>query len=106
MEPTQIPVNGINDATRTILYNELCDAMVEGLKANLLEDQQAQDSAQHILRLEQIHTYQELVSFLEELSGKWPAYKAVYLMVKEVESKVADETVINQVLSEIKRYEQ
>ncbi len=105
MEPTQIQVNGVTDATRTILYNELCDTMVEGLKAHILEEASAQDSAQFILRLDSINTYQELVSFLEELSEKWPAYKAVYLMIKEVETKVADETVMNKLLTEIKKYE-
>lgn len=105
MEPTTIQVSGVTDATRTILYNELCDAMVEGLKTHLLEEVSAQDSAQFILRLDNINTYKELVVFLEELSSRWPAYKAVSLMVKEIETKVADEKVMNKVIEEIKKYE-
>jgi len=105
MEPTTIQVNGVTDATRTILYNELCDAMVEGIKAHILEYESAQDSAKYILQLESITSYSQLMAFLETLSEKWPAYKAVFMLVKEVETKVADETVINKVLSEIKQFE-
>ena len=105
MEPTTIQVNGVTDATRTILYNELCDAMIEGLKAHILEYESAQDSARYILQLDNISKYSELMTFLEELSQKWPAYNAVYLLVKQVETKVADETTINKVLSEIKTFQ-
>lgn len=105
MEPTTIQVNGVTDATRTILYNELCDAMVEGLKTHLLQEDSAQLSAQYMLQLENIKTYKELMTFLEELSNKWPAYKAVYILVKEVETKVADQTTMDKVLTEIKKYQ-
>lgn len=105
MEPTTIKVNGVTDATRTILYDELCDAMVEGLKTHLLQEESAQVSAQYMLQLDNITTYQELMSFLEELSNKWPAYKVVYLLVKEVETKVADEKTMDKVLTEIKKYQ-
>ena len=62
-------------------------------------------SAQYMLQLENIKTYKELMTFLEELSNKWPAYKAVYILVKEVETKVADQTTMDKVLTEIKKYQ-
>lgn len=103
-EPVQIRVNPISDAARTVLYNELCEAMIEGLKAHVMKYETAQDSAKYILQLENIKTYPELMKFLEELSEKWPAYRAVYFLVKEVETKVADETVMGKLMDELKKY--
>jgi len=105
MEPTQITVNPISDAARTILYNELCAAMIEGLKAHSIQYESAQESAKTILQLDSIKTYPELLTFLEEVSEKWPVYKPVYFLVKEVEAKVADEAILSKVVDEIKKFQ-
>lgn len=105
MDPNNIPTHPLSDSARKILYNELCQAMIDGLKASLMEFEAAQDSAGFILeKLDPIKTYPELVGFLEELSAKWPSYKPVYFMVKEIETKVSDEHMIGKVLGELKSF--
>ena len=102
MDPVKITTNPVTDTARSILYDELCQAMVDGLKASALAYDSAQDSAEFILsHLDSIKTYPELVMFLDELSSKWPSYKAVQFLIKEIETKVGDEALMHRVLTEL-----
>lgn len=100
----RIPVNPVSDAARMVLYNELCEAMIEGLKSHIMQYETAQDSAEEILKLDGIKTYPELLVFLGTLSEKWPAYRPVYFLVKEVETKVKDEALMKNVINELKSF--
>ncbi len=106
MDPNRIPVNPVSEAARNVLYNELCQAMIDGLKSHIIQYESAQNSAEYILKLDEIRNYPELLAFLNELAEKWPVYRPVYFLVKEVETKVKDETLMNNVMNELKSFNQ
>ena len=87
----------ITEDTKNSIYNQLADAMIAALETNTLSHDDSQISSKYILdNLDNAKTHGELLTFLEEASNKWPAYKGVYLAFEEQKTKTEDSTQLEE----------
>ena len=92
----------ITEVDKNNVYNSLADALIKGLENNSLTVEESQLSSQYILSgLETISTKEQLISFLEDISTRWPAYKETFIMVKEQELNQKDTQQIKEVQKEL-----
>lgn len=97
----------ISEEAKNIIYTQLADAMLEGLETNVLSGKDSETSAQYVLeRLEAVTTQEELLSFLEEVSDRWPTYKNVYLSAKEDAMQARDNLQILETEKQLQSIQQ
>jgi len=84
------------------MYNLLVDTLLAGLETGSASHEDAQESSGFILdNLEKITNHQELLSFLETISDRWPVYHDVLLKVKEEHQTNQDQQKIEEAREQI-----
>ncbi len=93
----------VTEEEKNSIYTRLADAMLEGLEANALTDEDSQTSAQFILeQLEVLSTRKDLMDFLNKLSTLWPVYKSFYSELQAEEAKKQDNVQLQQAQEQIR----
>jgi hypothetical protein len=95
----------ISDATLMLtkeqkdpIYDELYDAMIEGLDNGTLTVEASENSAEYIYdKLDKVTNQAELFEFLEKVSTLWDAYKSVYLKHKGSNLQNQDDDNLSEV---------
>lgn len=92
----------ITEESRKKIYDQLANAMIEGMEKGELNDEESKKSAQCILEnLDDLETEEELIEFLQELSDNWPSYKSTYdnikMQTKAKNNQKHDETQIREI---------
>lgn len=79
------------------LYNDLLGATLGAIETNTLSFEEGQEVSIFVLaNLEPISSKEALLSFLDELTKKWPVFNNACLSYKESASKIADQQEITQ----------
>lgn len=87
----------ISDEARDKIYTQIADTMIEGLEAGTLSADESQQSSQYILdRLDDVHTFQEAVELLKDVSERWPAYRNALSVIEKEGSEKQDEAKIQK----------
>lgn len=79
------------------IYSRLRDALIVGLQNGTIVDEEGQKSAEFVLTLDTVKTQEELLTFLQNLSTRWPAYETVYIELKTEEEKKKDQEKISTI---------
>lgn len=84
-------------------YEQLKEAMVNGLVKKDLSEEQAGESARYIsFHLGEVESPEELTLFLDDLSDRWNIYKNVSLEIKTAQSQEEDRVKLQEVKKELK----
>jgi hypothetical protein len=68
----------LNRGAQKILYNLCSDALIDGVEAGQLTEDDESKSAEYVLQLDLVSTVSELRWFLEALSAKWAIHSKVH----------------------------
>jgi len=83
----------------------LFDALIAGLDKGELSLEDSQRSARKIeLHLDQIESQEELLVFLRSLDKTYPAYRPVYIKLKEEEALYEDKMKLESVQQRLKQF--
>jgi uncharacterized protein YbcV (DUF1398 family) len=76
----------------------MADVMIQALENAEISVEDSERSADFILnKFDKVTSKDQFISFLEELSNAWPAYKNLYLKEKGGETVVEDQTKIAEI---------
>lgn len=93
----------LSNTAKNKIYKDLLDALLKGLESGKNTEKDAQESSGFILdNLEKITNQEELISFLETISNKWPVYHDVLLRIKEEHQENQDQQKIEDAREQIK----
>jgi hypothetical protein len=83
-------------------YEQLKEAMINGLVKKDISEEQAGESARYIsFHLSAVESPEELTLFLEDLSNRWNIYKNVSLDIKTTQSQQEDLAKLQEVKKEL-----
>lgn len=92
----------ISDAVKKILYNHLAEVMLSSVENGTLSFEDGQISSQYILnQFDNLKTYPDLISFLQDLSVKWPIYSSVLTYLLSLEQEHKDEKKLDKIEEEL-----
>lgn len=84
-------------------YEQLKEAMVNGLIKKDLSEEQAGESARYIsFHLGAVESHEELMLFLDDLSNRWLIYKDACLALKKEKTQQEDQERLQKAQKELK----
>lgn len=90
----------ITEEFREKIYKELAEVMLHGLESGQVSVEDSKKLSIFVLdRMDNLKTYGELVSFLQELVNKWPVFKTVSLQLQD---DLQDESFKEEKIEEIR----
>lgn len=97
----------ITESNKNYTYNLLADILYNALEEESITREEAEEAATTILdTIETISTYNELMSFLETLSSRWPAFNKAIVTIKEEGLKAQDQQKIEQARQQLANFKQ
>ncbi len=86
-------------------YDNLKDLMIDSLEKGSLTSDEVQESARYIsFHLDPVESTIELLLFLEDLAGHWPAYQMAYINFKSAHELHHQEQKVTEIQDKLKQF--
>lgn len=95
----------ITEANKNFLYSLLADILYESLEEGTLLPEDGRQAADYILNsIESMTSYEQLMTFLAQISERWPIFNKANAIIKEGGLKIIDQQKIMEARQQLQTY--